>query len=559
MRLPLLRSLPIALLTGLVTLTGCASDQPSTTGAGDVGGTLIAVVAREPGTLFPPLVQGTEGAAIVSALFDRLAEIGPELGTFGDRGFRPRLAASWEWAKDSLSIAFTLDSTARWHDGAPVRAADVRFTYRVYASDSVGANNQSLIGNIDSVSVRDAATAVFWFKRRMPQQFYDATYHMHLLPSHLLDTVPLAKLGESPFGRKPVGTGRFRFVRWEPSQRIEIIADTSNFRGRANLDRVIWSYVQDNGAATVKLFSGEADFYENILPENLPQVARTPALRVAMSPDLRYIFLGFHQRDPRNPAQPHPVFGDSLVRRALSMAVDRATLVRNVFDSLASVGLGPAPRALIPDTSAFTQLPYDQAAARALLDSAGWRDSNNDGIRDRNGVPLAFEILAPSSSAPRRRYAVLLQEQFRAVGVKATPLELQGSAIGARIEKRDFDAFLGGWSPIPGLSGLRQTWASTGTDNDVKYASRTFDAYLDSALTAFDLNASRRYWGRAFQRIVQDAPAIWLYEQHTPLAVHRRFILPPLRADGWYTELAEWRVDPAQRISRDAAGLGAAR
>lgn len=560
MRFVLRSSVAAARLSvALLAFAACGGATESDTPSGELGGTLVAVVAKEPATLFPPLVQGTEGMAVVSAVYDRLAEIGPELDTYRDSSFRPRLATGWQWAPDSLSIAFALDPSARWHDGRPLRAEDVRYTFRVYSSDSVGAALQSLIGNIDSVTVRDSLTAVFWFKRRTPQQFYDATYHMFVLPSHRLDSIPLATLADAAIGRQPVGTGRFRFVAWEAGQRIEIVADTANSRGRAKLDRVMFSYVQDFGAATVKLFAGEADFYENVLPENLPQVARTPFLRVVVSPDLRYLWLGFHARDPKDLARPHPVFGDVLVRRALSMAVDRQTLVRNVFDSLGLVALGPAPRALIPDTTTFTQLPYDVAQARALLDSAGWRDANNDGVREKNGVPLTFDILTPASSNARRRYAVLLQEQFRAIGVKAIPVELANAAIGGRIEAHEFDTFIGAWAPSPGLVGLRQTWASRGSGNDVRYASPAFDALLDSALTSFDPSARRQLWGRTFQQIVNDAPAIWLYEQHTPLAIHKRFILPPLRADGWFVDLAEWRVDPTQRLDRDRIGLGVTR
>ncbi len=540
-------------------LAACGGDG-ETKGGGEIGGTLIAVVAREPSTLMPPYMSGSQEAAVISALFDRLADLGPALETNGDTGFRPRLAKSWQWAADSLSIAFTLDSAARWHDGKPVTAEDVRFTYHVYSSDSVGAQVQPLLGNIDSVTIRDTHTAVFWFKRRMPQQFYDATYHMYMLPSHLLAAVPLDKLAEAPFGRAPVGTGRFRFVKWEPKQRIEIVADTANWRGRAKLDRVVWEYVADFGAATVKLFSGEADFFENIVPENLPQVARTPTLRIVNNRDLRYMFLGFNERDPANPKLPHAIFSDLRVRRALTMAVDRQTLVRNVLDSLGEAGLTAAPRALIPDTTVLRQIPYDVAGAKALLDSAGWRDTDNDGIRDKDGKPLAFEIIAPSSSAPRNKYAVLLQEQYRAVGVKATPLSLPGPEFGARGEKGAFDAQLGGWAPIPGNAGMRQTWASTGLSNEMKYASRTLDALLDSALTTFDRTKSRDYWGKVFQQLVDDAPAVWLYEQHTPLAVHTRFVLPPLRADGWFEDLAEWHLDPTKpRLDRDNIGLGARR
>lgn len=544
------------LLPALALLACGGESRVADDATGENGGTMIAVVPAEPTTLLPPLVSSVQGGAVVAALFERLAEIGPALETYGDGGFTPRLATSWRWATDSMSIAFAIDPAARWHDGVPVRAADVRFTYRAYTSDSVGAESRSLLGNIDSVSVRDSMTAVFWFKRRTPQQFYDATYHMWILPAHLLDTVPLSRLAESSFARQPVGTGRFRFARWDPGQRIEIVADTANARGRARLDRVIWSIVPDFGAATVKLFAGEADFFEMIRPDNFAQVAQTPTLRLVDNHALTYNFLALNYRDPQAPGQPHPILGEPSVRRALTMAVDRERLVRSVFDSLGVVALAPAPRALIPDTAALRPLPFDPAAARALLDSAGWRDSDGDGLRERNGVPLAFDMLVPNSSASRQRYAVLLQEQYRAVGVKATPLVLDVNALVARIDSRTFDSYLGGWGTSPGLVGLRQTWASTGTANTSAYASRAFDALLDSALTTFDATRSRGYWARVFQQAIDDAAAVWLYEQRTPVAIHRRFIVPPLRADGWWANLADWRTDPAQRLDRDRIGLG---
>lgn len=546
----------VAALGALGAAQGCGGAEMPGDAGGETGGTLVVVVPAEPATLFPPQVSGTQGGAVVGAIFDRLADIGPALETYGDAGFQPRLARRWRWAPDSLSIAFTLDSAARWHDGAPVRAADVVYTFRAYTNDSIGAEGRSLLGNIDSVTAGDARTATFWFKRRMPQQFYDAAYHMHILPSHLLDSIPMERVGRSAFARTPVGSGRFRFVRWEAGQRIEVMADTANARGRAKLDRVIWSIAPDFGAATVKLFAGEADFLETVRPENLAQLAGTPSLRLVMNPALSYNFVALNQRDPADTTRPHPVFGDSLVRRALAMGIDRARLVRNVLDSLGVVALAPAPRALIPDANAVRQLPYDPAAARALLDSAGWRDTDNDGVRDKNGRPLAFDISVPNSSPNRQRFAVLMQEQYKAIGVKASPVLLDINALIERNASLRFDSYLGGLATSPGLVGVRQTWMSTGESNEVRYRSRIFDAYADSALSSFDAAKSRGYWTRAFQQAVNDVPAIWLYEQRAPVVLHTRFIVPPLRADGWWADLAEWRVDPARRIDRDRLGLG---
>ncbi len=550
------------LLAGGVLLSACGNGSTDDT-SGTTGGTMVIAVPAEPATLFPPKADGTQDLAVVAQLFDRLAEIGPDLATVGDIGFTPRLARTWAWAADSLSVAFTLDSAARWHDGTPLRADDVRYTFHVYTSPAVGSAASSLLGNIDSVSVRDSLTAVFWFKRRTPQQFMDATYSMYILPSHLLSTLPDSSLESAPFGRAPVGTGRFHFVKWEAGSRLEIAADTNNARGRALLDRVIWTFVNDLGAATVKLFAGEADFLERMQPENLRQVGSNPMLRIESNLPLSYNIVGFNLRAPRSPAgpvgPPHPVFGDVRVRRALAMAVDRPRMVRSVLDSMGMVAFGPAPRVLIPDTSALRPIPYDVASARALLDSAGWTDSDGDGIREHEGQRLAFDLLIPSTSITKKQFAELLQVAWKDIGAEVNLLSQEPSSLGPRLEERNFDAWMGGWQTNPGLQGLRQTWASRGNSNYQSYVSPAFDAVLDSALTGFDFSRTVGMWTRVFQHAIDDVPSIWLYEERAPVVVHRRLRIPFLRADGWYNTLADWSVDPAQQIDRDRVGLGGAR
>lgn len=555
-RRPRWRRLAAALSAG-VWLASCGGDGAATR---EGNGTLIIASTGKPGTLFPPLTTDGQEVAVTSQIFDRLAEIGPDLNAAGDKTFQPRLASSWTWAPDSLSIAFALNPLARWHDGAPVRAEDVRYSFHVYTSPVVASASRSLFSNIDSVTTRDSLTAVFWFKRRTPQQFMDATYPLFVLPSHLLAQIPDSALGTSSFARAPIGSGRFRFVKWEDGVRLELASDTTNARGRAKLDRVIWTYVGDVGAATIKLIAGEADLFEQVRPENLAQILGAPALRLVSNYPLQYNFIGFNLHVPRAPSgPPHPVFGDVRVRRALTMATDRARMVRNVFDSLGMPGISAAPRVLIPDTLALHPLPFDVAAAKALLDSAGWVDSNQDGIREHNGQPLRFDLLIPSTSSTRARLATLLQAALKEVGADMQIVAIEPTALGPRIDASNYDACFCGWGANPGLQGTRQTWESRGSSNSQRYSSAAFDANLDSALTTFDDAKRKTYWTRVFQQTIDDAPAIWMYEQRLPIAVHKRVTPAALRADGWYANLADWSVDPAQRIDRDYRAARAAR
>ena len=337
---------------------------------GDVGGTVIIATAAEPATLFPPLAAGAQASAVVDQVFDRLADVGDSLETVGDRGFRPRLAERWQWAPDSLSVSFALARGARWHDGRRVTSRDVAFSFAVATDPAVASPYSAFLANVDSISTPDSATAVAWFKRRLPSQFFGLTYYLYVLPEHLLGRVPRAQLARSPFARRPVGSGRFRLEEWTPGERLVLAADADNYRGRPRLDRAVWSVAPDFGAATIRFLSGDADFFENLRPESVDETAENRALRALPYPSLDYGFLQFNLRaaDGGGTGAPHRLFGDRALRRALTMAVDRERLVRNAVDTLAAVAVGPVPRALAPGWRALKQLPYNPAAARAQLD-----------------------------------------------------------------------------------------------------------------------------------------------------------------------------------------------
>jgi peptide/nickel transport system substrate-binding protein len=204
---------------------------------------------------------------------------------------------------------------------------------------------------------------------------------------------------------------------------------------------------------------------------------------------------------------------------------------------------------------ALKPIAYDLAAARALLDSAGWTDTNGDGVREHDGQSLSFELLVPSQSPTRIKLSELIHAALQSVGANVKVQPLDGpTALGPRLGSRDFDAWMGQWAPNPGLQGMRQTWASRGEQNYQGYSSPAFDALTDSALTTFDAARSRAYWTRAFQQAIDDVPSVWLFEERTLLALHKRLRIAPLRADAWYANLADWSVDPTKRIDRDRVG-----
>lgn len=533
-------------------LTACV-DRPGAAEQ-ETGGTLIVSTPAEPTSLMPLFADRSNTRQVSDLVFERLAELGPEMNTMGDGGFTPSLADSWTWSADSLQIEFAISPAALWHDGARVTAHDVAFTYTVAKDPRTGAYMRQPLARIDSVTASDSLTAVVWFSERYPEQFFDAVEHVHIIPSHLLADIPPAGLRSAPFGRAPIGSGPFRFSRWDAGQVVEVVANDDYHRGRPLLDRVAWTIVPDGTAAAARLFSGEADLYEGILPEQVRQVEADPSLRLYTADGLAYAFIGFNFVTPSG--EPHPMMRNRELRRAISRALDREAMLRNVWDTLAVVPRGPFARALPDVDTTFATLEFNRVAAARTLDSLGWTGRDSDGFRTRAGRRLSFRLLVPSSSPPRVRMAVLAQSQLREMGIHANVETLEFNAFISRVQAGDFDAYTGAWQLDGSPSGLRQTWFGNATDemgggNFQGYSNPLFEAYADSALWSWSPEARRAYLRTAYEIIVQDAAAVWLYEPLSIIGVHSRFRVPGLRSSGWWRDVSRWYVPADKQLPRD--------
>ncbi|HEX5436288.1 MAG TPA: peptide ABC transporter substrate-binding protein [Gemmatimonadaceae bacterium] len=548
------------LLAPLLLAAAACHSRDVASAAGPDGGTLVISTPGEPSIAVPLFATTVSDMELGSTIFERLAEPGPDLNTIGDRGYTPALADKWTWGPDSLSIAFHIDPRAHWQDGAPVTARDVRFTFEAYRDPASGSIVTPLLTGIDSVSVRDPATAVFWFHRRYPQQFFDASYQMYVLPAHLLSGMQHADIRTSSFARHPIGSGPFRFSRWIAGTLVEVVADTARQRGRPRLNRIIWSVAPDYVASVTRLLAGDADFLEYLRPEAIAALRKHPEIKRLHYPSLSQGYLVFNLRDPDHAGRPNPIFGDRGVRRALTMAVDRRRLVANVFDSLGAVAIGPEVRAQSTADTTIPMLPFDPAHARALLDSLGWRDSNGDGVREKDGVPMRFTLMAPTASAIRIRTTVLLQQMFAKVGAKAELQQLEFNLFQQREQQRKFDAAINSMTFDPSPATIRQVWGSEAARdpsgaNIGSYENPAFDALLDSAVNQFDPARSKALYRRAYATLIADAPAIWLYEPVNTVGVNQRVHPVGMRADGWWVNLAEWYIPADERIARDRVGL----
>jgi ABC-type transport system substrate-binding protein len=201
-------------------------------------------------------------------------------------------------------------------------------------------------------------------------------------------------------------------------------------------------------------------------------------------------------------------------------------------------------------------------SANALLDAAGWL-RGTDSLRRKNGQLLTFGMLTPSSSNARMRAAILLQEQFRRVGVDARVESVDFPSFVKRSSNRQFDTIINQWSPDPGPGSVNEEWTSAaaapGGNNFDNYRNPSFDAQVDSALASFLPDTMRVHLARAWRILTDDAAAIWLAEPQRVMAVHKRIQTTGIRPGAWWAGLAQWSIPADQRIARDRPAAGAAR
>lgn len=522
-------------LPGLFACLALAACAPGTDAAPS-GGTLVVAIPGDADVLLPPVAARQLSAQVTEQIFPKLAQLTLGLNLTDDSGYAPVLARHWEH-RDSLTLVFHLDPRARWQDGRPITAADVAFTFDVYRDTLTASPYRELLQAIAGVSAEGDSAAVFRFTRNYPEQLYDATHHLRILPRHLLDSIPRDRLAASRYAREPVGAGPFRFARWTEGTEIVIEADTTWFLGRPRLDRIIWRVMPDGAAAVTALLASEADAVE-FIPQRDELNRVRGAAHLTLVPYASPFLMGVAFNVRRGP------LAEPAMRRALALATDRATIVQNVFGEYGEVPKGSTSRMQWIAQGAVAQVPYDPAAAARLLDSLGWRDTNGDSIRERAGRPARFSLIVPTTSRVRQQAAALLQDQWRRAGVDLVLEPLEFGVFTARNEAGRFDVTFFSWTLDPSPTILAQFWARGAPENHGGYVSAAFDSLFAAAAASRTREEGLGRWHAVLEHLNRDAPGLFLMSPVNHAAIARRFATVTIRPDSWLATVATWSLAP---------------
>ena len=463
----------------------------------------------------------------------------------------PWLAERWDTvrvAPDTLALTFRLRRDVRWHDGVPVTAHDVKFTYDRFLDPRTAFPGKSYFSMYSPrAEVLDAYT--IRFRLRPHSEFMEVWYPWVTMPRHILGEVPPERLGSHPFGtQRPVGNGPFRFGRHVPGQEWVFEANPDfpkALGGRPYLDRIVYRIVPEQTALLTEALTGRTDVYLGLSPEQATRVRAARNLRVLpYSPPL-WTYIGWNTR--------RPLFRDARVRRALTMGIDRRRLVQALYYGYAQ----PGRATVTPSHWAFAggdpgaALPYDPAQARRLLAEAGWRDRNRDGIlEDAQGREFRFRLLVPQGHQTRKDIAEFVQAQLRPLGIEARPEVLEFGAMSRKLDQeRDFDAVVGGWWDAfrKDDSNYLHSRYAAGPVHHTGYANPRLDLLLDTLAVVMDRNQARAHWGEYQRLLAREAPFTVLLYPTTLAAVSQRLQGVEADARGAFVSAARWWIPPKAR------------
>lgn len=501
------------------------------------GGTLVVGSIGEPSVLIPMLSGDSASQDVAGLIFNGLVKYDTDLRVVGD------LAKSWDISPDGLVITFHLRKGVKWTDGVEFTADDVMFGYKTIISKNTPTAYSEDFKQVKKAEVVDKYT----FRVTYAKPFAPALTswgNLVVLPKHLLEGGDITK---SPLGRNPVGMGPYRLRKWISGQELILDSNRDYFEGRPYIDHYVYRIIPDPATMFLELQAGGLDMM-GLTPLQYVKQTNTAYFRRNFRkfryPSFVYTYLGFNLK--------YPLFKDRRVRQAIAYAIDKQEIVDVVLFGLGSIATGPYVPHTWPYNPNVKRYPYNPEKAKRLLAGAGWRDTDGDGILDKDGRPFEFTILTNMGNTSRTNTATIIQWRLAKVGIKVHIRAIEWSTfINEYIDKRRFQAVILGWQigPDPDQYDI---WYSGKTKekefNFVSYSNPEVDALLEEGRRTFNIKERKKAYFKIQEILAEDLPYIFLYVPDATPIVSARFRGMRATPIGITYNLPKWYVPkPFQR------------
>ncbi len=513
---------PLALAAVLLAAAGCDREPVAgeTTAAGEPrrgGQVVIAMSADIAGVNQLIHASNHPTESVLRHLYLQLVRENADFES-GPPSFRPDLARSWEWSDDHETVTFHLRDDAVWSDGEPVTAADVRFTWQAQIHPDIAWDTAYYKEAITDVEVVDPHTVRVHFSRVYPSQMLELT-EGYILPEHVFGKIPFSEWRTHGqwFRDHAVYAGPFVLESWTPQQEIVLARNERYYDPeRPRLDRAIIRVIPDPASRVTQLLAGAVDFTDSLAPDDVPRVERDSRLQVIDFWGPSFIYIGWNLR--RSP------FDDPAVRLALTLGIDRQTVVDNVWGRFGRVSHSPVlqnvwiyDRTLVPHS-------YDPERAKRLLAERGWADHDGDGVLDKGGRRLSLELLTNVDNRQRVDATLLIQSHLARIGVEVVPRALEFQSFVTRSNEGDFDAIIGAWTMPTGLDFRAFFHSDEIADgsNFIGYSNPEVDELLDVIRVQAEMADAEPLLLRLQQELHRDLPYTYLWESKRAVGINRR-------------------------------------
>ena len=484
-----------------------------------VGGEFAELFEAQPAKLTPYISSDVYSTRVL----DRVCE---GLGSFNPRTLKMEgaLADGWQIDPDGLWIRAHIHPRARFSDGAPVTAEDVRWTNLDFIANPLieAERARSTQDNLKDVKVIDERTVEFVFKEPLFTNILIA-FGNPVLPKHYYSRFEPSQVNQAT--GLLMGSGQFRLGRlpagpedldnqWTPGEDVELVRNEQYWGEKPALERMRFRTVKDDLARLVAYRNGEGSMmlptspqFNKVLRED-PDFEKTSYALKWTNMRCGYSFIAW-QCGPRN-GKLTP-FHDKRVRRAMTHLLDRERMIRDIWDGIGIVAKGPMNPESPASDPAVKPLAFDPDKARALLKEAGWEDRNGDGVlEDARGDRFEFEYTYATGGEISERLARFVKDSYSKAGIVVNTRPLDWSRYQEILKLRDFDAITMGWGANAPESDPRQIWHSEsikeGGDNFTQWSSKDCDALIEKGRRTMDEAGRMQVWRQFEAVIAEDQP-----------------------------------------------------
>jgi peptide/nickel transport system substrate-binding protein len=475
------------------------------------GDTIVIGSIQDATTLLPVLAPDMPSRRVTRLIYNGLVKY--------DKNVRlaPDLAERWVISPDRKTIRFRLRKGVKWHDGKPFTAQDVQYTYQVYVDPKTPTPYASDFLRIKDLRVIDDLTVEAEYER--PYAPGLGSWSEPMLPRHLLEGTDIT---ESPLARSPVGTGPYRFVSWDEGEKIVLEANPDYFAGRPYIDNVVIRFLLDKATAFLELKAGDVDRMSLTPLQYARQTDRswfTDNFCKYKYLSFSYTYLAYNLQDWK--------FKDKRVRQALTMAIDRNGIIQAVLLGQGQVVHAPYNPSTYWYNHKVKKWPYSPKKAKKLLAAAGWKDSDGDGILDKDGMSFELTIFTNQGDDRRKNAATIIQSNLKQVGVKVEVRIIEWAALLHHfLYKRNFEACIIGWA-LDYDPNQYDKWSSKKTGpfdfNWMHYQNPEADKLLERGVSTFDPKERKKIYDKLQQILSEDQPCTFLWAGDALSVVHSRF------------------------------------